>query len=457
MSEELKKLLREIEAARGLRAGALGEEIEARLRGVTEPSVEKLKEVLREEMRILEERFLTRNPRSEENGICRRPTDGNPAEPGGGPWRDQGTGRNPRWGQAGGPRRHLCARCGQHAESRAASESKGLRLRENEAAQQFKYVDELCAELELAVLGGNTREVKCQRRALTSGLRQAEEAIVRTAEAHKWTKAVLERALDDVRGRALPRREEADQFLREEEQEQRSKWMSDCQRMTQNAINLASQATRALTISDWSHQDCEEFLDDLAKEFKKVNKALDTYSPQDCEPVVKRKMADCRLRQEAARFEAEKVVTRLLRDHEAWGQVSREGRQRGRASERSAGSLRQPASGKRQCCYGGAGRRKAQVVTKHPGGEAHHQHTHGLRQGAEVEGRIQRGLSGIRNSRLPTPAPRRMCPSPTESSDDEYDSYLNAARGRRAEGRSSSPRPRKSDEWRGWNKWDRPD
>jgi hypothetical protein len=141
-------------------------------------------------------------------------------------------------------------------------------------------VDKLCAELELAVLGGNTREVKCQRRALTSGLRQAGEAIVFTAEAHKWTKAALERALDDIRGRALPQREEADHFLREEEQEQRSKWMSECQRMMQNAINLASQATRALTISDWSYKDCEEFLDDLEREFKKVNKVLGTPTPR---------------------------------------------------------------------------------------------------------------------------------------------------------------------------------
>jgi hypothetical protein len=218
----------------------------------------------------------------------------------------------------------------QHVESCAGPGVKRVRSQENEAAQQFKYVDELCAELELAVLGGNTREVKCQRRALTSGLRQAEEAMVRTADAHRWTKDALERALDDVRGRALPQREEADHFLRGEEQEKRSKWMSECQRMTQNAINLASQATRALTISDWSHQDCEEFLDDLEREFKKVNKALDTYSPLDCEPGMKRRMADCRLRLEAARFEAEKVVTRLIRDHEAWGQVSREGRPKGR-------------------------------------------------------------------------------------------------------------------------------
>jgi hypothetical protein len=50
-----------------------------------------------------------------------------------------------------------------------------------------------------------------------------------------------------------------------------------------------------------------------------------------------------------------------------------------------------------------------------------------------------------------------MCPSPTESPDDNYDSYTKAGRGRRAEGRSSSPKPRKSDEWGGWNTWDRPE
>ena len=54
-----------------------------------------------------------------------------------------------------------------------APEAKSLRSRENEAAQQFKYVEELCAELELAVLMKNIREVKCQRRALAAGLRQA--------------------------------------------------------------------------------------------------------------------------------------------------------------------------------------------------------------------------------------------------------------------------------------------
>jgi hypothetical protein len=51
------------------------------------------------------------------------------------------------------------------------------------------------------------------RRLFFAALQQAEEAIVRIAEAHRLTKAALDRALDDVRGRALPQREEADHFL----------------------------------------------------------------------------------------------------------------------------------------------------------------------------------------------------------------------------------------------------
>jgi hypothetical protein len=52
----------------GLRAGALGEEIEARLRGVTESSVEKLKEALREEIDKLEERFHIRRGKDKAGG-----------------------------------------------------------------------------------------------------------------------------------------------------------------------------------------------------------------------------------------------------------------------------------------------------------------------------------------------------------------------------------------------------
>ncbi len=82
LSEELKKLLREIEEVQGLRAGALGEEIEARLREVTEPSVEKLKEALREELDKLEERFRARK-RKDDAG--RRLEDRTVGEPGGDP------------------------------------------------------------------------------------------------------------------------------------------------------------------------------------------------------------------------------------------------------------------------------------------------------------------------------------------------------------------------------------
>ncbi len=186
LSEELKKLLREIEVVQGLRAGALGEEIEARLRGVTEPSVEKLKEVLREEIDKLEERFHIRKRRDNTGG---RPEDPTMVEAGEDPGGTPKPVEAPDGGGPGGREGIYVPDVDNTLKVLPAPETKGLRSQENEASQQFKYVDveDLCAELELAVWGGNIREVKCQRRALTSGLRQAEEAIVRTAEAHRWT------------------------------------------------------------------------------------------------------------------------------------------------------------------------------------------------------------------------------------------------------------------------------
>ncbi len=86
LSEEQKKLLREIEVVQGLRAGTLGEEIEARLQGVTEPSVEKLKEALREEIDKLEERFYVRKRRVNASGRLEDCTMMEPGEdPGGTP------------------------------------------------------------------------------------------------------------------------------------------------------------------------------------------------------------------------------------------------------------------------------------------------------------------------------------------------------------------------------------
>ncbi len=53
------------------------------------------------------------------------------------------------------------------------------------------------------------------------------------------------------------------------------------------------------------------------------------------------------------------------------------------------------------------------------------------------------------------PSARRMYPSPTESLEDEYDSYLRRSRGRKTEGRSCSPRPRRPDERHSQEEWER--
>jgi hypothetical protein len=189
LSEELKKLPREIEVVQSLRAGALGEEIEARLRGVTEPSVEKLREVLRREIDKLEERFHVQRGKDNAGGRLEDRTMTETGEDLGGTSKPA---EAPDGGGPGGREGIYVPDVDNTLKVLPAPEMKGLRSRENKAAQQFKYMEDLCAELELAVLGGNIREVKCQRRALTSGLRQAEEAIVRTAEAHRWTKAALD-------------------------------------------------------------------------------------------------------------------------------------------------------------------------------------------------------------------------------------------------------------------------
>ncbi len=58
LSEELKGLIKEVELVHRLRAGVLAEEIEASLKGVMEPSIEKLKEAIRIEIRMVEAKFL---------------------------------------------------------------------------------------------------------------------------------------------------------------------------------------------------------------------------------------------------------------------------------------------------------------------------------------------------------------------------------------------------------------
>ncbi len=125
----------------GLRARALGEEIEARLRGVIEPSVEKQKEALREELDKLEERFCARKRKDDAGG---RLEDCTVVEPGGDPG---GTLRPAEAPDGGGPEGRGGVNLPEVDNTMRfvpAPESKGLRSQENEAVQQFKYVEDLC-------------------------------------------------------------------------------------------------------------------------------------------------------------------------------------------------------------------------------------------------------------------------------------------------------------------------
>ncbi len=152
-----------------------------------------------------------------------------------------------------------------------------------------------------------------------------------------------------------------------------------------------------------------------------MNRELDIHPLMDCEPGVKRKMADCRLRSEAARFEAEKVVTRLLRDHEAWGQVSREGRPREKAPDtrmepRSRGEAGNPAE--KALAVRFESLRLGRIDAGEPEedrprsskGSQEGRHTTSTPAGSDREQRLKEGpeeISGIRGMHLPPPAPPR--------------------------------------------------
>ena len=193
-------------------------------------------------------------------------------------------------------------------------------------------------------------------------------------------------------------------------------------------------------------------------------------------------MADCRLRLEAARYEADKVVTRLLRDHKAWGQLSREGRPKEkvpdtRAELRSRRDNDNPAEKALPVRFeslwlerNDAGAGEPEEDRPRPSrGVQEERHTTSTPAESDREQRRKGSpeeISGIRGVHLPPPAPRRevspgrpssrrMYPSPTESSEDKYDSYPRRSRGRKAEGRSCSPRPRRSNERCSRDKWER--
>ena len=177
-------------------------------------------------------------------------------------------------------------------------------------------------------------------------------------------------------------------------------------------------------------------------------------------------MADCRLHLEAARYEAKRVVTRLLRDHDAWGQVSREGRPREKVPEtreefRNRRGNDEPSEKALPVRFESLRLEKNSASAGEPQddgprpsrGVQEGRHTTSTPAGSDREQRRKGSpeeISGIRGVHLPPPAPRReispgrpssrrMYPSPTESSEDEYDSYPRRNRGRKTEGRSALP------------------
>jgi hypothetical protein len=114
---------------------------------------------------------------------------------------------------------------------------------------------------------------------------------------------------------------EAEEFLKSFKQEERRACADKCQALVRYSANLASPVSRLLIMDDWSGRDCEEFVEDMRREFDRAIGVLGTYTTQECDAKVNKRTATYCTQLEMARYEAERVVKRLLQDHEAWGQV----------------------------------------------------------------------------------------------------------------------------------------
>jgi hypothetical protein len=112
---------------------------------------------------------------------------------------------------------------------------------------------------------------------------------------------------------------EAEEFLKSVKQEERGACADECQALVRYSVNLASMVFRFLIMDDWSGRDCEEFLEDMHREFDRVLGVLGTYTTQECDGTVNKMIATYCTQLETARYEAERVVKRLLQDHETWG------------------------------------------------------------------------------------------------------------------------------------------
>jgi hypothetical protein len=128
------------------------------------------------------------------------------------------------------------------------------------------------------------------------------------------------------------------------------------------------------------------------------------------------------LRLEAARYEAEKVVTRLLRDHDTWGQMSREGRPKERLPEtraefRNRRDNDDPAEKALPVRFeslrlekNNAGVGEPEEDRPRPSrGVQEGRHATSTPAGSDREQRLREGpeeISGIRGAHLPPPAPR---------------------------------------------------
>ena len=351
LSEDMKEHLREIEYRRGIPPNKLVGIIEGRIKRMKHPTVEQVRAALSEEMKraeaqdrqdsLLEDDAIRAEQEArEEAERVRAAAEEEESEARNARTDDKrGTSHDRTCNEEEGsseetseeenitplrPEGHYVPGTDPPVKNIKAPPTPRLRSQGHEADRQYRYIDDLVTAIEGDLKAANTRAVKSHKRALISGLRDAEEAIRRAADAHKWTSVVFQDALDEVRGRAVPILDEVEEFLKDMTRKDKQEWAGQCLKLVENTSALASQVSRHLTISDWSLQDCEEFMEDLDKEAGRARKMLLAHLPQDCDAATRKRIAAYQTRLETVYTEAARVLKKLVAEHHAWGRSPRD-------------------------------------------------------------------------------------------------------------------------------------
>jgi hypothetical protein len=94
-------------------------------------------------------------------------------------------------------------------------------------------------------------------------------------------------------------------------------WANGCAEQGKQVMHLASEACELLTTDNWTLEDCDEFMDELDEELKKLKDLFKQFSTDKLDLAMRREAVKLQKNVNAEATRACKIVQRLITIHEA--------------------------------------------------------------------------------------------------------------------------------------------